>query len=307
MSSRSSRRSRSALADDETEAGPSRPTRRTALRKEGTGTVRKRRRQDEEESEASSNEGSVDQHSTPTEKAAQKLTTEELERKIKDVVRLALFSEFRKQPVKREDITKKVLYEHSRAYYEIVFDKAQERLEDIFGMKLAELPKKSFGTGGARKPVGNKDKPTKSYVLKNVLPQEYRETDIINWGKNEQDIMGLLTVILSLIHVNGRVLSDDQLNHYFRRLHLVGNDKFDLEKLLSTFVKQGYLDRQKTSSTDQSQNLEKDPFEYRWGPRAKIEIPENNLNKFIRALFGHDVPPDFDKQIERSAGIELAS
>ncbi|GES74228.1 MAGE-domain-containing protein [Rhizophagus clarus] len=305
MSSRSSRRNRSTLIDDETEAGPSRPTRRTTLRNEGASNVHKRRRQDEEESEASSDEGSVDQYSIPTEKVAQKLTAEEIERKIKDVVRLALFSEFRKQPIKREDITKKVLYEHPRAYYEIVFNKAQERLEDIFGMKLAELPKKSFGTGGARKPVGNKDKTSKSYILKNVLPQEYRETDIINWGKNEQE--GLLTVILSLIHVNGRVLSDDQLNHYFRRLYLVGNDKFDLEKLLSTFVKQGYLDRQKTSRTDQSQNSEKDPLEYRWGPRAKIEMSESNLIKFIRALFGHDVPPDFDKQIERSSGIELAS
>jgi hypothetical protein len=80
----------------------------------------------------------------------------------------------------------------------------------------------------------------------------------------------------------------DQLNHYFRRLYLVdnnnNNNKFDLEKLLSTFVKQGYLDRQKTNRTDQSQNSEKDPLEYRWGPRAKIEIPENNLIKFIRAV-----------------------
>jgi len=302
MSSRN-RRNRNVLDEDEIEAGPSRPTRRTALRNEG----QKRRRRDEEESEASSDEGSVSQHSTLTEKAAQKLTTEELERKIKDVVRLALFSELRKQPIKREEIVKKVVTrEHSRTFYQVVFDKAQERLEDIFGMSMAELPKKSFVAGGTRKPVGNKDQTAKSYVLKNILPQEYRETNIISWEKNNEDIMGLLTVILSLIHVNGRVLSDDQLTHYFRRLYLVDNDKFDLEKLLSTFVKQGYLDKQKIS-TDQSQNLEKDPLEYRWGPRAKIEMPENNLIKFIRALFGHDAPPDLDKQIERSSGIDLAS
>jgi hypothetical protein len=66
-------------------------------------------------------------------------------------------------------------------------------------------------------------------------------------------------------------------------LYLVGNDKFDLEKLLSTFVKQGYLERQKTRS-EQSQNSEKEPLEYRWGPRAKIEMPESNLIEFIRAV-----------------------
>jgi len=92
-------------------------------------------------------------------------------------VRLALFSELRKQPLKRDDIVKKgnllkfnqliskpkiiffillVLHEHSRAF-QVVFDKAQERLEDIFGMSLAELPskeKKSLNTGSRkRKPV----------------------------------------------------------------------------------------------------------------------------------------------------------
>ncbi|CAI2184238.1 12073_t:CDS:2 [Funneliformis geosporum] len=233
------RRNRS---EDEAEAGPSRPTRRIALRDEGARNVQKRRRRDEEETEESSNEGSVTQPSTTAEKAALKLTAEELERKVKDVVRLALFSELRKQPLKREDITKKVLHEHSRTY-QVVFDKAQELLVDVFGMSLAELPLREKKAGGSRKPTQSY---STKYVLKNILPQDYREIGIISWEKNNEiESMGLLTVILSLIHVNGKVLSDEQLAHYYRRLYLTDNDKFDLEKLLSTFVKQGYLDKQK--------------------------------------------------------------
>ncbi|CAG8602572.1 3845_t:CDS:2 [Funneliformis caledonium] len=285
--------------EDETEAGPSRPTRRTALRDESARNVQKRRRRDEEEeTEASSNEGSVSQPSTIAEKAAQKLTAEELERKVKDVVRLALFSELRKQPLKREDVTKKVLHEHSKTF-QVVFEKAQELLVDIFGMSLAELPLKEKKAGGSRKPTSS----TK-YVLKNILSQDYRKVGIISWEKNnEEESMGLLTVILSLIHVNGKLLSDEQLAHYFRRLCLIDNDKFDLEKVLSTFVKQGYLNKQKVSRSDQSQNPEKESLEYSWGPRAKVEMPEENLIEFIRALFGQSAPPDLDKQIERSSGI----
>ncbi len=67
-------------------------------------------------------------------------------------------------------------------------------------------------------------------------------------------------------------------------MYLIDNEKFDLEKLLSTFVKQGYLDKQKVSRFDQSQNSEKETLEYYWGPRAKIEMAENNLIEFIRAV-----------------------
>ncbi|RIB28767.1 MAGE family-domain-containing protein [Gigaspora rosea] len=263
-------------------------------------------------SEDSSNEGSG-QVLSNAEKAAQKLSTEELERKVKDVVRLALSSELRKIPLKRDEITRKVLHEHSRAFT-VVMSKARERLRDIFGMDLVELPAKEkkavTSSGTTRRGGANKDKSSsasKSYALQNILPQKLRETGLIQWDRNEeQEIMGLLTVILSLIHVNGRVLSDDQLRHYFRTLYLDNNPKFELEKLLANFVKQGYLDKQKSGFADSSsQAPEKDHVEYRWGPRAKIEMPETNLCDFIKSVYGGDAPPDIDKQIERASGIAI--
>ncbi|RIB19080.1 hypothetical protein C2G38_2182846 [Gigaspora rosea] len=83
--------------------------------------------------------------------------------------------------------------------------------------------------------------------------------------------MGLLTVILSFIHVNGHVLSDDQLRYYFRTLYLDNNPKFELriEKLLANFVKQGYLDKQKSGFADSSS-----------------QAPEKDH------VYGGDAPPD---------------
>ncbi|CAG8646897.1 10124_t:CDS:2 [Cetraspora pellucida] len=260
-------------------------------------------------SDDSSNEGSG-QILSQAERAAQKLSSEETERKIKDIVRLALASELRKVPLKRDEITRKVLHEHSRAFT-VVMNKARERLRDIFGMDLVELPAKEkkavTSSGTTRRGGANKDKSSssKSYALQNILPQKLRDTDLIQWDRNgEQETMGLLTVILSLIHVNGRVLSDDQLRHYFRTLYLENNPKFELDKLLPNFVKQGYLDKQKSGFADSSsQAPEREHVEYRWGPRAKIEMPEENLCGFIKSVYGDDVPSDIIKQIERASGI----
>ncbi|CAG8477269.1 29376_t:CDS:2 [Racocetra persica] len=260
-------------------------------------------------SDDSSNEGSG-QVLSQAERAAQKLSSEEIERKVKDIVRLALASELRKVPLKRDEITRKVLHEHSRAFT-VVMNKVRERLRDIFGVDLVELPAKEkkavTSSGTTRRGGANKDKSSsKSYALQNILPQKLRDTSLIQWDRNgEQETMGLLTVILTLIHVNGRVLSDDQLRHYFRTLYLENNPKFESEKLLANFVKQGYLDKQKSGFADSSsQAPEREHVEYRWGPRAKIEMPEANLCDFIKSVYGDDAPPDIIKQIERASGID---
>ncbi|CAG8761955.1 736_t:CDS:2, partial [Acaulospora morrowiae] len=262
----------------------------------------------------SSNEGSGIQ-SSHAEKAAQNIPKEEFERKVKEIIRLALTSELRKVPLKRDEIIRKVLKEHSRSF-PVILSKAQERLRDIFGMDLVELPVKdkrvNIGSNAPRRNAQVKEKSSSnSYILKNILPKKLLETDLINWDKNKDlEVMGLLTVVLSLILVNGRVLSDGryyfhQLNNYTRRLHLHNDERFDLEKLIANFVKQGYLVKQKVSVVENpSQTSDKDPVEYRWGPRAKIEMPESNLCDFIKAVYGNDAPPDLEKRIERASGIE---
>ncbi|KAG6852948.1 hypothetical protein C0991_007928 [Blastosporella zonata] len=62
----------------------------------------------------------------------------ELKRKANDLVRLALFTEQRRTPLRREDISKKVLGQNSRAFQGI-FERAQDILQKTFGMELAEL------------------------------------------------------------------------------------------------------------------------------------------------------------------------
>jgi hypothetical protein len=64
--------------------------------------------------------------------------SEELAKKL---VRLALACEYQRKPIRRQDITEKVLGTNSRAFKE-VFQRAQHELELVFGMRLVELPVK---------------------------------------------------------------------------------------------------------------------------------------------------------------------
>ncbi|CAJ0635939.1 4255_t:CDS:2 [Entrophospora sp. SA101] len=67
------------------------------------------------------------------------------------------------------------------------------------------------------------------------------------------------------------------------------------EKTKSTKSKTGIRDQ---SSTD---NPDREHVEYRWGPRAKIEFPEDKMIEFIKNVYGDDVPNDIEKRIERVA------
>jgi len=85
------------------------------------------------------------------------------------------------------------------------------------------------------------------------------------------------------------------LTHYFRHLHFyndyigsTGSDnKIDIDTLLPTFIKQGYLEKNKTGIRDQSSldNPDREHVEYRWGPRAKIEFPEDKMIEFIKNVY----------------------
>jgi hypothetical protein len=60
---------------------------------------------------------------------------------IKKLVRLALASEYQRRPIRRADISEKVLGSQGR-HFKAVFDQAQLDLQAVFGMELRELPAK---------------------------------------------------------------------------------------------------------------------------------------------------------------------
>jgi hypothetical protein len=60
---------------------------------------------------------------------------------VKKLVRLALASEYQRRPIRRADISEKVLGSQGRQF-KTVFEQAQTDLRAVFGMELRELPAK---------------------------------------------------------------------------------------------------------------------------------------------------------------------
>ncbi|KAJ3286956.1 hypothetical protein HK104_008805 [Borealophlyctis nickersoniae] len=266
--------------------------------------------QQQDEEDSSSDDEAPSQRKAPGENYIQKMNAEEIERKVKDIVRLALAMEHRRQPLKREDVVKKVLKEHGRAF-EPLFKMAQERLRDIFGMELVKLPvrERKVTMSQAVRRGANKDKAassSKSYVLRTIVPGEERE-GMTKWG-DESPYMVLLCIVLSLIYVHDRVITDTALNMHLRRLHLRKDHPHpvfgSVDQALALFCKQGYLIKSK--STEGEHGGDREVWEYVAGPRAKVEFPDENVVGFIMEMY-----PDveggarlrLEKDIIRAGGV----
>lgn len=61
---------------------------------------------------------------------------------VKKMVRFAIASEYSRQPMRRKDISTKVLGEQGSRQFKTVFEQAQKVLRHRFGMEMTELPAK---------------------------------------------------------------------------------------------------------------------------------------------------------------------
>ncbi|GAA5909197.1 MAGE domain-containing protein [Sporobolomyces salmoneus] len=153
--------------------------------------------------------------------------------------------------------------------------------------------------------------------------EEEEEGGVMRDAKREEGASyGVLGTILALILVNGRVLGDDQLISYLRRLSLTPGSllplslssphpsSLTLSTYLNTLVKQQYLERSKTAAAatgtqTQTQGRSQaapsrtqrstaeggvqesgDPsIEWRWGARAESELGEEGVARFVEFIF----------------------
>ncbi|KAH9840535.1 MAGE-domain-containing protein [Rhodofomes roseus] len=292
----------------------------------------------------------------------------ELERKAGDLARLALSAESRRVPLKRDEISKKVLGSSSRQF-NVVFARAQEILRKTFGIEMAELQSRAAlaqdadepeptqaANGGAgkkgKKAAGGKRAAAggpKSYILRSLLDtaiiaranapdRELRRLEsthanitnedfadlydiddedadataratgsILAWEQSDEVAsMGVLHITLGLILTDARVGRDHELRQVFKRLRLGPSTQMPLsarstaqlsfDQLLSSFVRQGYLDRQRVGEPGKGKRGRGPPaasqapngnatgeeqWEWRWGPRAHAEVGEKFVTRFV--------------------------
>jgi len=99
------------------------------------------------------------------------LSPEEMNQKVKDLVRLALFCERKTQTIKRDEISKQVLKEAPKAF-PVVFARANEELRDVFGFEMVPIDARERAPAALSGAVSTKKaKPAtaRQYILKNLL------------------------------------------------------------------------------------------------------------------------------------------
>jgi len=233
---------------------------------------------------------------------------------VKSLVRLALSSEYTRHPIRRADITTKVLLTQGRQFKN-VFDAAQLALRQTFGMEMVELPAKEkvtmiqkrqaqkSGSSGS----GSASAASKSWILRSTLPEKYRIPEILPPPKvptqeMEAAYVGLYSFIVGVIMLGGGRLPEAKLERYLKRTNADQSTPVDSrDKLLARMEREGYIQRAR------EMNAGEETVEYLVGPRGKMEIGEAGVAGFVKAVYGETFDEDAAKRLERSMKMVVAN
>ncbi|KXN72024.1 MAGE-domain-containing protein [Conidiobolus coronatus NRRL 28638] len=230
-----------------------------------------------------------------------------IERKAVQLVRYAIFNENKKAPIKKEDITKKILGDMSRSFQK-VFDRAQQILKDVFGLKLVELPQKDTAASASlvtRRNAANKEKSyPRAYVLQSLIPLEIlRHPSLISVNIQSTDHLALTMIILTLILVSDNYIQHPSLVQFLKTFEV--DEEKQLKPCITQMIKQNYVVRLNSSHTGNATNTtggdrDQTIYEYRWGPRAKVEITTDKLCGFLKQIYGDNYSDDIESEIKRT-------
>ena len=145
---------------------------------------------------------------------------------------------------------------------------------------------------------------TSSYILKTILPAEYRSPKIIPPSSvvsttEEASYVALVTLIVSLITMSPQnQCLEAKLYSYLSKLNI---DVYMLgEKtpiVLKRMAAQGYIRRSVEKTTDD------ETINWLVGPRGKVEIGTKGTAGFVSEVYGESAPEDLGKRLKKSLAI----
>lgn len=248
-----------------------------------------------------SSESESDESSSPAEpQPSQSSST--LNTAIKKLVRLALSTEYSRTPLRRLDISQKILAEtsHSRSFKQ-VFAGAQKVLRETFGMQLVELPSREKTSLKDRRTQAaatqrlesqqagsSSSSGSKSWILISILPETYKTHPLIATpslapsAAAESSYTALYTFIVTLIYLNAGALSEGRLERYLKRVNLETYTPLEIstDKLMARMLREGYVERRRDHSSGE------EVIEWVVGPRGKVEVGEKGVVGLVKTVYG---------------------
>ncbi|XP_026309766.1 LOW QUALITY PROTEIN: melanoma-associated antigen C1-like, partial [Piliocolobus tephrosceles] len=187
------------------------------------------------------------------------LFTYTLDEKVDELVRFLLLKYQAKQPVTKAEMVTNVISRY-RGYFPMIFRKAREFIEILFGISLREVD------------------PDGSYIFGNTL-----ELSCEGGLSDEQGMPPnrLLILILSIIFMKGTCASEEVIWDVLSGIGVrAGREHFIFgeprELLTKVWVQERYLEYREVPNTAPPR------YEFLWGPRAHSEISKRSSR-----VFGH--------------------
>jgi hypothetical protein len=233
-------------------------------------------------------------------------SAEQIEQIARKLVRYALSCEYSRQPIRRQEISAKVMLSGSRLF-KPVFAEAQIMLKHTFGMEMEELPRAEKFTIQQKRAAQKNDKSTSlasnTWVLKTTLPTRFRTPEIIRPSRaptveQEAAYTGFYTFVVATMYLSGGSLSEAKLDRYLRRTNSDVELPIDrTDKVFARMIKDGYIVRVKDNSSGE------ELVDYHVGPRGKVEIGPVGAANFARTVWqadGESEQADLEARIERT-------
>ncbi|KAL8338527.1 hypothetical protein RB598_007062 [Gaeumannomyces tritici] len=218
---------------------------------------------------------------------------------VKKLVRYALACEYSRTTIRREGIREKV------------FEGAQKQLQVVFGMEMVELPvrdKSTLSVEEQRRVAKSQTKgaaSSNSYILVTTIPEPYRSAAIIPPSKIQSSDaeaihVGLYSLIITIITLNGGELSDHKLKRYLQRMNANVNTPLEkTEAMLQRLIRQAYV----VKTVERNPQSDDDAVTWHVGPRGKQEVTHEAIANIAREVYGAAANDELEKKLHASLRI----
>eukprot|EP00730_Choanoeca_flexa_P010440 TRINITY_DN1799_c0_g1_i2.p2 TRINITY_DN1799_c0_g1~~TRINITY_DN1799_c0_g1_i2.p2 ORF type:complete len:265 (+),score=47.20 TRINITY_DN1799_c0_g1_i2:1252-2046(+) len=236
----------------------------------------------------------VEDDGQPMAKEAKSFTSDAArEEAIRRVARFIIFKHAAGANIKKPDIVKLFPQQSSKTTAWVMKEAAQI-VENTFGLKLQELPKgedrKNLSEPRVQTANAN-TRPeihggTNSFILVNKLATETLPR-LCDWGKEKQRY-GVMMTILAEIYLRKHTISAHDLWSFLEDIGLPRQTEHAALGIISTFIDQlvaeKFLTKLKITQTGNGESVE----HYRWGQRARAELSQKDIVKFMADIHGQD-------------------
>ncbi|XP_027339646.1 uncharacterized protein LOC113853287 [Abrus precatorius] len=184
------------------------------------------------------------------------ISKEEKDKLVGEVIRYMLFKTHQNSgcPIKREELTQLVTKSyHQRNLPTFVINEAKDKLSFIFGYEMREL-QRSIPSSKAHARLSQQSvEKSKSYILISQLPPDVYEKYVVD--VNTAHLPGFTFVIISIVHLAGGKIPEDNLWSQMRRMGLGENEAShpilgNVKQALELLVQQRYLQKDKVNGPE---------------------------------------------------------